>query len=488
MELAAEDLCKDKGHSGDACDNNNAEMEIHPMVECAASASLVRYYHSAQTPESNSGAFRSTSTTPGARGSIFISSRSNLRQKLAHRDTTVQCNVELPKQVVQPQTQLETGEAQQFVSMLAQSLNPDPNWTPLFPLHVLPLGSMNTLSIPEKAAILKDLQSAQAPASRSTIASKFRKFWHYTSTLGESPLPVSEGRVLTYIQYLRGNGSISALSAPQYVSAILSISRWFGSITSQPTLAADLLRSWKLSVIEDITVNQARPLPAQLFVALAPLLESITANLKTLRAVVAIWAAFMFFSRGDSVYAASRSDFVIRGENLEFVERRHKRKRVEKTQNFVRTVPCGEFKQWLSAMQSFMVLRDLEWKKGTHMPSSFWQLPGERPPGRSFLSACFTKVEEALPTHFGRNVFTSHSCRRGAASSALSIGVPLERLSWWGGWSFNSASIFEYLDFSLPASPAATMFFGWLKTSPAGSVPATSLSDDDQETVQELSD
>lgn len=384
--------------------------------------------------------------------------------------------------------QVVIGDSQTFIQLVEQSLHPDPSWTSLFPVHFTPMNSMASLSVHEKTAIIKDLQGAQAPSSRATIASKFRKFWHYTSTLGESPLPISEGRILTYIQFLREDGRVSPLSAPQYVSAILSISRWFGNITTQPLLASDLLRSWKIAVVDDITVNQARPIPAQLFLAITPFLESLEANTKILRAVLALWTAFMFFSRGDSIYAAKKTDISIKDNRLEFVERRHKRKRVERAKNFIRSVPCDGFRAWLHALEKFTILRTAAWSQDQHVPDSFWQLPGERPPGRSFLSACLHHVENTIPTHFGRQVFTSHSCRRGAASAALSIGVPLERISWWGGWSFNSASIFEYLDFSMQSSPAANLFFGWLKTSPAGDVPAEALSEDEPDSTCALLD
>lgn len=181
--------------------------------------------------------------------------------------------------------------------------------------------------------------------------------------------------------------------------------------------------------------------------------------------------------------------FQIKGSSLEFIERKHKRKRVDQARNFIRRVPCTQFITWLNTMQLFIDLRNAAWLQSSFKPDSFWQLLGEKPPTRAFLGSCINMVESVFPTHFGKDVFTSHSCRRGAASAALSIGVRLERLSWWGGWSFYLAAIFDYLDFSLQTSPAATLFFHWLKSSPVGALPVEGLSEEEVEVMsKEVSD
>ena len=56
----------------------------------------------------------------------------------------------------------------------------------------------------------------------------------------------------------------------------------------------------------------------------------------------------------------------------------------------------------------------------------------------------------------------SHSLRKGAASGAAAIGVVIDRMCHFGGWSIHSGVIHDYIDPACPASDAAYAFFGWL--------------------------
>ena len=58
--------------------------------------------------------------------------------------------------------------------------------------------------------------------------------------------------------------------------------------------------------------------------------------------------------------------------------------------------------------------------------------------------------------------WTSHSLRKGAASGAAAIGVLLDRICHFGGWSIHSGVVHDYIDPACPASDAAYAFFGWL--------------------------
>ena len=58
--------------------------------------------------------------------------------------------------------------------------------------------------------------------------------------------------------------------------------------------------------------------------------------------------------------------------------------------------------------------------------------------------------------------WTSHSLRKGAASGAAAIGVVIDRMCHFGGWSIHSGVVHDYIDPACPASDAAYAFFGWL--------------------------
>ena len=87
---------------------------------------------------------------------------------------------------------------------------------------------------------------------------------------------------------------------------------------------------------------------------------------------------------------------------------------------------------------------------------SFWQLPGERaPPRGSHLSDWLTMCLKLVPASHG-STYTAHSLRRGGASAALALHVPLERIEFHGGWSRSSTALRKhYLDLTMGPSAAA---------------------------------
>eukprot|EP00873_Tetraselmis_striata_P038601 jgi/Tetstr1/458865/TSEL_004374.t1 len=56
--------------------------------------------------------------------------------------------------------------------------------------------------------------------------------------------------------------------------------------------------------------------------------------------------------------------------------------------------------------------------------------------------------------------WTSHSLRKGAASAANAIGVPLSHIRYQGGWVTNSDVVLDYIDPNVLPSPGAWFFFG----------------------------
>ncbi len=60
--------------------------------------------------------------------------------------------------------------------------------------------------------------------------------------------------------------------------------------------------------------------------------------------------------------------------------------------------------------------------------------------------------------------WTSHRLKKGVASVANAIKVPLDDIRYAEGWSTNSIVLkAKYIDFAMPPSKAACIFFGHLK-------------------------
>ncbi len=70
-------------------------------------------------------------------------------------------------------------------------------------------------------------------------------------------------------------------------------------------------------------------------------------------------------------------------------------------------------------------------------------------------------TKQSPPTWFR---WTSHSLRKGAASAANIIKVPINDIRYAGGWSTNYTVLeSKYIDFAIAFSKAAYIFFGHLK-------------------------
>eukprot|EP00873_Tetraselmis_striata_P022830 jgi/Tetstr1/443094/TSEL_031150.t1 len=101
-------------------------------------------------------------------------------------------------------------------------------------------------------------------------------------------------------------------------------------------------------------------------------------------------------------------------------------------------------------------------------PPKFWSISPLESSATWSVSATLTEwLREAYlaagarpPTGFK---WTSHSLRKGAASAASCVGVPLPAIKHMGDWSKNSEVVTgKYIDPTMRPTPAAWRFFGWL--------------------------
>jgi hypothetical protein len=67
--------------------------------------------------------------------------------------------------------------------------------------------------------------------------------------------------------------------------------------------------------------------------------------------------------------------------------------------------------------------------------------------------------------------WTSHSLRKGAATSVYIIGVTLQKIKHFGGWATESSVVLDYVDPTALAGRSEWFLFGWL--TPCGGQPKT---------------
>jgi len=78
-----------------------------------------------------------------------------------------------------------------------------------------------------------------------------------------------------------------------------------------------------------------------------------------------------------------------------------------------------------------------------------------------WLQTAFKATSLSPSPSFG---WTSHSLQRGAASATNAIKVPLNDISYAGGWSTISKALeAKHIDFAMPPSKSAYIFFCHMK-------------------------
>lgn len=293
------------------------------------------------------------------------------------------------------------------------------------------------------------------------------------ASLGLSPLPVQEERLTTFVQWLRNRQEVSVNSAPQYLSAVYSVARWFGSPVQGTCsdVIQGLMHVWKVADVNLVAKIQALPWPPLLLFQLQASLVGASVfdlDVLKLRVIVILWFYFILFSRADSAFGVYRSEVLVENHTVIFIESRFKRSRVDKLQPRTRRAYCDQCQSFVEALQHFLLLRDSKWATEIKPSLLLWQLLGEREPSSAILRQFIRAAERFWPVLVPKGLYSGHSMKRGAASAVLAVGVPIERICWWGGWSFSSSSVYEYLDFSLPMTKEAALFFGWMCRSAVG--------------------
>jgi hypothetical protein len=345
-----------------------------------------------------------------------------------------------------------------FPPFLVDLFHPEPGWPALLHPDFQPLPG--GLSDAERASILWALATSNAASGRLSVAAKFCRFWAFCARTGHHPVPAEAARVLAFVQFLRDEGRVSVRSGPQYVSAITTVHRWFAipDYSATTDLTKRLFAAWRLAVADHEARDQPLAYPASNLVELlAAAAES--PDLPVLRAALVIGLDFAFFNRADSAFPITAGDILEDGECIVFRETRFKRKRADSLTNRVRRFNATRLPDLLSVLRSYRARR-VEYFNADP-PPYIWQLRAEGRPTTALISNIFSFAVATWPQLFPAGV-THHALRRGGATAAHAIGVPLETICFWGGWAFGSEAVYRYVDFAHEATDADFRAFGWM--------------------------
>jgi hypothetical protein len=95
------------------------------------------------------------------------------------------------------------------------------------------------------------------------------------------------------------------------------------------------------------------------------------------------------------------------------------------------------------------------WAISLHEPTTKWTADTLT----TWLHMVLRAIHEQPPDCFS---WTSHSLRKGVATTAYRIGTPTKKIKFFGVWARESDVVFDHIDTTVLPSPGAWQLFGWM--------------------------
>eukprot|EP00873_Tetraselmis_striata_P005925 jgi/Tetstr1/426189/TSEL_016514.t1 len=320
--------------------------------------------------------------------------------------------------------------------------------------------------------LLSSSLSAHTLNSYAGRLSQFAEFCHDSENI--SPLEATTATVVRYVAWIGERGHIAAKSLQPYLSAINT----FFELHNLVPIAKDSLHI--TSARRGLMLRQRRldaaplrvPLPADVayrFVTKAELIVSAPNPEYHLdfRALLASVVNFMFFARGLTGVSCRVRDVHVDTYNITLQVYREKGRAGRRGPDDLRVLllPVSEHPRVARLLHHFIDnVQSVPLVTVGLAASKFWAVtaaeqskPWTAATMSDWLSAAISLVNAAPPAGTS---WTSHRLRKGAASAANAIGVPLSHIRYQGGWATNSDVVLDYIDPNVLPSPGAWFFFG----------------------------
>jgi hypothetical protein len=286
-------------------------------------------------------------------------------------------------------------------------------------------------------------------------ASVFCQFVRFCLEEHLSFLPADQLAGLLWAQALASKGTVQAATAQPYFSAINTVHELMGfpKPCAEDNFRLQAFRKgWRrLQAASVLGPERSLAFPAHSVFRLYELLPSLFHNPLLLREALFVVLNFLTFLRPDSLLSVAFCQVVQVGSLmiLQYKPLNWKGKIVEPAKAKVLQLVLGSKPFLVMALQHYnRYFKD-------HV-DSFWGSPR---PTVHHVESWFARVLSSL-LQDSSDLHTLYSLRRGGASAARAVGVPLNVLEAFGGWAANSEALRKnYLDYGVPADDAARFFF-----------------------------
>jgi len=338
------------------------------------------------------------------------------------------------------------------------------------------------------------LAAAWAPSTAATYGSTIRRYFDFCTEQRLAPLAATPAHMARYVAWLGQLGTIKASSLQPYLSAVNGFFKDHGlEAVALGDLVAKVRKGLAASqvAIDDTTVRvhlpayiiekalrMAQALRLQLTAATSrELLQASPAReqVRLLRACTTVVLLYLFFSRGGAGIGCLTEDLVAsEADGLRLYHRTRKGQReVSAERKLLCHLPPTVHSEVVQMLLFFDAIRHT--LSDGKYPTARWAISTSERHDRwtantltGWLSEVTMALQERPPEGYR---WTSHSLRKGAATAAYSIGVTLQKIKHFGGWSTESSVVLDYIDPTALAGRSEWFFFGWL--TPWGGQPTT---------------
>ncbi|KAK3259605.1 hypothetical protein CYMTET_31408 [Cymbomonas tetramitiformis] len=308
----------------------------------------------------------------------------------------------------------------------------------------------------------------------SNYGPKARRFILFCEQHQRPWLPASEATVLLYIASLLKDGGIKSASLQPYLSAINNNHkdlRFPGpakgramtrAVKGMATIQAEL------AVQEENIETQRTWLPAahvrRVHEAALKLTPRSPKELRPLRAFAYMVVAFVTFGRPDTGTSLSRKHVHCGDSEFSVVLLKEKGRRHHLVKRRL-CIPWKGVTLVKELIEHWEFHRDTAWSRSENtQPDAYWLLPED--PKNFKASAANDWIGLALseldcrPPEGGH--FSAHSTQKGATTCARAVGVAMEKVCFFGGWSQFSSAVQHYIDPTALRDADMNYYFEWL--------------------------
>lgn len=323
-----------------------------------------------------------------------------------------------------------------------------------------------------------------AAITAASYSGYWRQFVAFCVAAGRESLPATSSTCALFVAHLHDRGTVQPESLQPYLSAINRAHRDILGVDPGPAGGTDvnnIIRGWRLerassapSAIRDVRA----PLPAEVALrALRAAAEMPTikpgpecfALLRRFRSLLYVGLGFQLMARSDTDIHLQVDDVWLDADSIRIRLQAEKGRRGDPERrvlaiplNTVGGLLARALRRWLAGAAYFRSHGLV-----ANGDKSFWRAPGDPTTWTSSSSACTAWLAEATafieaspPTG---QCWTSHSLRKGAATAAHAVAVPVHIISFYGGWQQSSGVVHTYIDLTVTGDVAAAAFFAWMR-------------------------